>query len=56
MVAEEVLQLPVKKIKKIINDPVKTAAAALIYVSDTTPGIVRVKIGRDLRTLKEKVR
>lgn len=35
-----------RKIKTIINDPVKTAEAVnLIYVSDTSPGIIRKKKG-----------
>ncbi|CAN5204234.1 DNA topoisomerase IB [soil metagenome] len=45
-VAEEILQIPKRKIKRIIGDPEKTAQAInLIYVHDTEPGIQRVKKG-----------
>lgn len=45
-IAEEVLQLPRKKIKSIIGDAEKTAEAInLIYVHDTEPGIRRIKKG-----------
>ncbi len=54
MVAEDILKLPAKRIKKIINDPVKTAEAVkLIYVSDQEPGIVRNKTKSDFEYLKE---
>jgi len=54
MVAEDVLKLPAKRIKKIVADPVKTAAAAdLIYVSDTDPGITRNKNKNGFVYLKE---
>ena len=48
-VIDEVIELlPKKEIAKIIKDPVKTAEAAnLVYVSDTTPGIVRQKKAKD---------
>ena len=39
----EILSLPSGKIKKIINDPIKTAEALkLVYVTDAQPGILRV--------------
>ncbi len=45
-VIEEPLKLSKKKIESIVNDPEKSARAAnLIYVTDTDPGITRVKIG-----------
>ncbi len=44
MVAEVILDIPAKKIKKIINDPVKSAEAVkLVYVTDQETGIVRNK-------------
>ncbi len=44
---EMITDLPAKKIKKILKDPVKTAEAAnLVYVQDTVPGIVRKKSGK----------
>jgi DNA topoisomerase I len=46
MTEQDVLQLPRKKIKSIIANPVKTAEAVdLVYVSDTEPGITRKKKG-----------
>lgn len=45
-VAEEILQIPKRKIRRIIGDPEKTAQAInLVYVHDTEPGIQRVKKG-----------
>ncbi|MCY7291001.1 MAG: DNA topoisomerase IB, partial [Ferruginibacter sp.] len=46
---DEILELlPKKQMAKIIKDPVKTAEAAnLVYVTDTTPGIVRQKKAKD---------
>ena len=45
-VEEHIAQIPKKQIKHLVNDPVKTAKAAnLLYVSDTQPGIKRVKKG-----------
>jgi DNA topoisomerase I len=42
----EITNLPKRKIKAILNDPEKTAAAAnLRYVNDTQPGIQRIKKG-----------
>jgi DNA topoisomerase I len=44
------IKLSSKKIRSIVNDPVKTAAAAsLKYVSDTHPGIQRIKRGTSFR-------
>lgn len=49
---ELVINLPKKKIEKIVNDPEKTARAVnLVYVHDTAPGIVRVKVGKDFAYL-----
>ncbi len=47
MTAAEILEsLPASTIKKIVDDPEKTAKAInLVYVSDTIPGISRVKKG-----------
>lgn len=43
---EETIKLTKKKIESIVNDPEKTAKAAnLVYVSDTEPGITRIKVG-----------
>jgi DNA topoisomerase-1 len=45
--AAEILTITRSKLKKIVNDPVKTAEAVnLIYVNDTEPGIRRVKKGK----------
>jgi len=50
---EQVISLPTKKIKNIINDPVKTAEAInLVYVSDTQPGILRVKHGNNFQYIR----
>ncbi len=47
MSAGEIIKIPRKKIANIVNDPVKTAAAVnLKYVSDTEPGIERIKNGK----------
>ena len=54
MVAEDILKLPAKKIKKIISDPVKTAEAVkLVYVCDAEPGIVRNKSKNDFEYVLE---
>lgn len=54
MVAEEIVNLPPAKIRKIIDDPVKSAAAVdLIYVTDTEPGIVRNKARSDFEYLRK---
>ncbi len=45
--AAEILTLSRSKLRKIVNDPVKTAEAVnLIYVNDTDPGIRRVRKGK----------
>jgi len=45
---EAIDQLPKSKIKKIINDPVKTAEAInLVYVTDSAPGIARRRKGKN---------
>jgi DNA topoisomerase I len=44
---ETIEQLSKSRIKKIINDPVKTAEAVnLVYVNDTAPGIIRRRNGK----------
>ncbi len=50
MIAEAIIKIPRKKIAGIVNDPVKTAAAVnLKYVSDTDPGIERIKSGKGFK-------
>jgi DNA topoisomerase I len=50
MTEEEIAKISPKKIAKFANDPVKTAAAInLIYVSDTEPGIERIKTGKNFK-------
>jgi DNA topoisomerase-1 len=45
--AAEILTITRSKLKKIVNDPVKTAEAVnLIYVNDTEPGIRRIRKGK----------
>ena len=47
VIADEILQLPKRKLKSILGDPEKSAQAVnLIYVHDNTPGIRRVKTGK----------
>jgi DNA topoisomerase-1 len=54
-IEEPAVSLPVKKISKIINDPVKTAEAVnLRYVHDTEPGIIRRKSGSNFYYLANK--
>ncbi len=46
-IADEILQLPKRKLRAIIADPEKSAQAVnLIYVHDTGPGIKRIKKGK----------
>ena len=46
--AEEIIKLPKRKIRSVVNDPEKTAKAVnLVYVNDSQEGIVRVKKGKD---------
>ncbi len=50
--AEQVLNLPERKIKAILHDAEKAAKAVdLIYVSDTIPGIQRIKRGKSFSYL-----
>ena len=50
MIAEPIIKIPRKKIASLVNDPVKTAAAVnLKYVSDTEPGIERIKKGKGFK-------
>src|SRR5436190_21098876 len=52
---ELIEQLPGSKIKKLVNDPVKTAEAInLVYVSDAAAGIVRKKKGKGFIYYKEE--
>src|SRR5688572_15499947 len=45
-IVEEPIKLSKKKIESIVNSPEKSARAAnLVYVTDTDPGITRVKAG-----------
>ena len=46
-IADEILHMPKRKLRAIIDDPEKSAQAVnLIYVNDTVPGIKRIKKGR----------
>ena len=46
-------RLPKSKIKKLANDPVKTAQAInLVYVNDTVAGIERKKKGKSFSYYK----
>jgi DNA topoisomerase-1 len=61
MMTEDVLILPPKKIKQVAKDPEKFARTIhLVYVSDATPGINRVRAGKKFkyvagnRPLKDK--
>ena len=46
MITADIKKIPRKKIAGIVNDPAKTAAAVhLKYVTDTEPGIERIKRG-----------
>lgn len=54
-VEEQVSQIPKKEIKRLINDPVKTAEAVnLIYVNDTDEGITREKKGSSFQYFFKK--
>src|SRR4030095_2803758 len=53
--SEETIVLPRKTAKKIFRDPVKSAEIInLVYVSDSSPGIVRVRRGKSFRYEFEK--
>ena len=55
--SETSVLLSPKKIKAIGSDPQKSAAAVnLVYVSDTQPGIVRVRKGKQFYYMKGNVR
>jgi len=47
---EEIIALPKRTVKAIVDDPVKTAEAIdLIYVNDNSNGILRKKKGKDFK-------
>ena len=49
---EQIIRLPRRKIKTILHDAEKAAEAVnLVYVSDTAPGITRVKTGKSFNYL-----
>jgi len=49
----EIAELPKSTLKKILNDPVKTAEAIkLVYVSDAMQGITRKKAGKNFTYVK----
>jgi DNA topoisomerase-1 len=44
---EEIKSMSRRRMKKIVNDPIKTAEAVnLVYVNDTQPGITRLRQGK----------
>jgi DNA topoisomerase-1 len=52
---EKILRLPEKKIKAIVHDTAKAAKViSLVYISDTTEGIRRVKKGKSFSYLLKK--
>jgi len=53
MTTEDIIsQIPIKKIKRLLDDPQKSAAAVnLVYVSDSQPGITRLKKGKSFTYL-----
>ena len=54
LMTEDVLVLPRKKIKEVAKDPEKFAKTIhLVYVSDTKPGINRVRAGAKFRYVLE---
>ena len=54
VIADEILQLPKRKIRSILGDPEKSAQAVnLIYVHDNTPGIRRIKTGKSFNYVLE---
>ena len=54
VIADEILQLPKRKIRSILGDTEKSAQAVnLIYVHDNTPGIRRVKTGKSFNYVLE---
>ncbi|MBC8034183.1 MAG: DNA topoisomerase IB [Chitinophagaceae bacterium] len=57
MIEEEIIKLTKKKVESILRDPEKSAKAVhLVYVTDTQPGIVRVKAGKSFTYLKGEER
>jgi DNA topoisomerase-1 len=54
LTADPILSIPKRRIRSILKDPVKTAEAVnLVYMSDNTPGIARVKAGDKFEYLYE---
>ena len=54
VIADEILQLPKRKIKSILCNPEKSAQAVnLVYVHDTVPGIRRIKTGKSFNYILE---
>ncbi len=52
LVEKEIIRLSKKKVERILHDPAKSAQAVnLVYVSDTSPGILRVKRGKSFNYL-----
>lgn len=51
----EIIRLPRKKIESILHDPAKSAQAVhLVYVTDTHPGIIRLKRGKAFSYIQDK--
>ena len=54
--AEEIKSISKRKLKRIVNDPIKTAEAVnLVYVNDMQPGITRVRNGKNFTYFLEDV-
>ena len=54
VIADEILQLPKRKIRSILGNPEKSAQAVnLVYVHDTAPGIRRIKTGKSFNYILE---
>lgn len=50
VVADEIVQLPKRKLRSILGDPEKSAKAVnLIYIHDTATGIRRIKTGESFK-------
>lgn len=55
LVDDQLIKLPRKKIESILHDPAKSAQAVhLVYVTDSQPGILRVKRGNTFFYLKDE--
>ena len=55
-IQQQILQIPKRKIRSIIGDPEKSAAAInLLYVHDSEPGIKRIKKGKYFDYLADEV-